>query len=37
MAISRDQIQMFTCEFLFSQRKVHLVPFLEKKEGAWRI
>ncbi|MBE0665115.1 MAG: hypothetical protein IH584_04775 [Candidatus Aminicenantes bacterium] len=28
MAIGRDQIQMFTCEFLFSQRKVHLVPFL---------
>src|SRR4030042_7085630 len=26
MAIGRDQIQMFTCEFLFSQRKVHLVP-----------
>lgn len=37
MAIGRDQIQMFTCEFLFSQRKVHLVPFLEQKEGAWRI
>jgi len=37
MAIGRDQVQMFTCEFLVSERKIHLVPFLEQKEGAWRI
>lgn len=37
MAIHRDQIEMFTCEFSASERKTHLVPFLEEKDGAWRI
>jgi len=37
MAIGRDQVQMFTCEFSVSERKAHLVPLLEEKEGAWRI
>jgi hypothetical protein len=37
MAIGRDQVQMFTCEFSVPGRKAHLVPLLEEKEGAWRI
>jgi hypothetical protein len=37
MAIGRDQVRMFTCEFSVPGRKAHLVPLLEEKEGAWRI
>lgn len=37
MAIGRDRMQLFTCEFSASGRKTQLVPLLEEKEDAWRI
>jgi hypothetical protein len=37
MAIRPGQSEIFTCDFSASEHKVKLVPFLEDKEGKWRI